>query len=384
MTLSASYLRRAATALSMVMSLAWANATPAQTAGPVVSFGNLPVLQPATPQPGHAHIQSDFNGDGMSDVLWFNPTTSQLGYWTMSIGVPTASDRAISHTATRTWQIATGYFAAAVGDFNGDGYADIVFTSAARDLWLWTNNKQGRFKSTRIYDYPAGWQLVGSGDVDGDGFDDLLWLNPDGCQFAYWRMQGGKRIGSRTMPVACGYYPVGVGYYTPSSRLSLLWTSPAHDFYVWDGAGTGFRSYDFSAYVDTSTVWAFGGGYAGTQIGIEHWDAANNVYGDAQFMTRTFDATGRQTGVQVTRYWTGAAGPLVGAAGYAILGNGKNLTGLYMLDQGTWTLSNSGVTGTLFSGNAPLPYHYVLTWNYPAGWYVVGAPANGTSAPPWN
>ena len=130
MTLSASYLRRAATALSMVMFLAWANATPAQTAGPVVSFGNLPVLQPATPQPGHAHIQSDFNGDGMSDVLWFNPTTSQLGYWTMSIGVPTASDRAISHTATRTWQIATGYFAAAVGDFNGDGYADIVFTSA--------------------------------------------------------------------------------------------------------------------------------------------------------------------------------------------------------------------------------------------------------------
>jgi hypothetical protein len=368
----------------IVIFTAWMTPAVAQDADPGVSFGNLPVLQPATPQPGYSHIQGDFNGDGMSDVLWFNPEASQIGYWTMAIGVPTAVDRAINRTSSRSWQVTDGYFAGAVGDFNGDGYADIVFTSAARDLWLWTNDKQGHFKSTRIYDYPEGWQLIGSGDVDGDGYDDLLWLNPGACQFAYWRMQGGTRIGSKTVAIACGYRPVGVGYYTPTSRLSILWTSPAHDFYVWDGTGTGFRSYDFSIYVDTSEVWAFGGGYAGTEIGIEHWDKVNNTYGDAQIMTRTFDAEGRQTGVEVAQSWTGAAGPLVGNAGYAILGKGKNVTGLYMMDQGTWTLSSSGVTGTLFSGNAPAPNHYVLTWAYPAGWYVVGAPANGGSVLPWN
>lgn len=361
--------------------LAWTGSARAQSVG--LSFGDLRVLQPATPQPGYSHIQGDFNGDGMSDVLWFNPTTSQIGYWTMQINVPTPVDRAISHKDSRIWQVASGYFAGAVGDFNGDGYADIVFTSAARDLWMWTNDKQGHFKSTRIYDYPAGWQLVGSGDVDGDGYDDLLWVNPDECQFAYWRMQGATRIGSKTIPTACGYRPVGVGYYTPTNRLSILWTSPAHDFYIWDSTGSGFRSYDLSAYVDTSTVWAFGGGYAGTEIGIEHWDEANNVYGSAQIVTRTFDAAGRQAGIAVAQSWTGAAGPLVGTAGYAILGRGKNVTGLYMIDQGTWTLSSAGVTGTLFSGNAPAPGHYVLNWAYPDGWFVVGAPANGSPVLPW-
>ena len=159
---------------------------------PTVSFHTLPVVTSA-PIPGSPRIPGDFNGDGISDILWFNPGTSQLGYWTMT----TASNGLPKRTGAHLYNITPGYFIGAAGDFDGDGYTDLVFTSSNHDLWLWTNTHGGTFHSTQIYSYPADWQLIGAGDINGDGKDDLLWLNPSTCQFAYWLMDGGKRIGAR-------------------------------------------------------------------------------------------------------------------------------------------------------------------------------------------
>jgi hypothetical protein len=72
----------------------------------------------------------DINGDGISDLLWTNTSTSQFGWWIMN--GDTVADREI-----RT--ITPGYSIATVGDFNGDGLVDILWTNTAGNAYLWTS-----------------------------------------------------------------------------------------------------------------------------------------------------------------------------------------------------------------------------------------------------
>lgn len=173
------------------------------------------------------------------------------------------SSGSVEKQKSRTFGVTAGYFVAAAGDLGGDGFTDLVFTSASNDLWLWTNSQRGGWASARVGDYPGQWRLMGSGDVNGDGSDDLLWLDPSECKFAYWLMRGRTRIGSRTYNVTCGYYPLGIGYYSPSNRISILWTSPAHDLYVWDSKPHGFATYNLTSHIlatggGMESVWAIG------------------------------------------------------------------------------------------------------------------------------
>ncbi|WP_201312852.1 VCBS repeat-containing protein [Dyella sp. EPa41] len=348
---------------------------------PVVSFETLPALQPSTPVPGSSYVPGDFNGDGTSDLLWFNPALSQVGYWTMSATYVAHLDGPVTRTGLRTFNVTPGYFVGAVSDFDHDGYSDLVFTSARRDLWLWTNNRNGGWTSTQIGSYPDAWQLVGAGDVDGDGYDDLLWLDPSDCQFAYWTMRGATRTGYRIIPVACGYYPLAIGYFTPTNRLSILWTSPAHDLYIWDSTPSGFISYDLSAYVQPpftrmDQLWSVGGGYAGQDMRFI-WSIDATGYSNSMF-SRTFDARNNQTGFVRGSFGGGGITITPGSAGYLIQGGSINATSLYVLDLSAYTIQTNGLSGevlpSLESGRK---------WPYPAGWFVVGAMANHTIAPPW-
>ncbi len=375
-------------ALSCLLGLTFACGAHAQ-ATTTVSFADLPALQAATPIPGSTHVPGDFNGDGTSDLLWFNPSLSQVGYWSMTATIPGNFGGGVTRAAVNTYNVTPGYAVGAVGDFNNDGYADLVFTSANRDLWLWTNDQHGHWQSTEIGTYPNQWQLIGAGDIDGDGYDDLLWLDPSECKFAYWTMRGAVRTGYKIFDVACGYYPVGVGYYTPTNRISILWSSAAKDLYIWDSTPPGFASYNLTAYAGLTNVWTVGGGFMGKNIGLEeHLEDPSGLYytGTSWTITREFDAQNRQTSVQLTQ---GSEGGLqlfqgeVGSAGYIIQGNGVNRTGLYMLDPVRSTINTNGLADPHDPTSAvPLPPG-AQSWPYPLGWYVVGAPINGTTAPTW-
>jgi hypothetical protein len=374
---------------------------------PTVSFATLPALQATTPIPGSTHVPGDFNGDGISDLLWFNPTTSQVGYWTMSATVPTSSSGGgVTRTGLSSYSVTPGYFVGAVGDFNGSGYADLVFTSANRDLWLWTNNHQGGWTSSRIgtTDYPSQWQLIGAGDVNGSGHDALLWLDPSGCKFGYWTMNGATVTGYQTINIACGYYPVSIGYFTASNRLSIVWTSAANDLYIWDSTGSttggnmgnGFNAYDLTSYMPANShIMSVGGGYEGQNMGLEVYQrSADGTYDSAQLMllSRSFDANGNQTSVLVTAAASpGIVDNDIGSAGYVIAGNGVNNTGVYNIDPNNMLISTGGLFNgtTSNTGNASeypaLQQTYSVgdDWSYPSGWWVVGALFNGAEAPPW-
>jgi hypothetical protein len=297
----------------------------------------------------------------------------------------------VTRNGAFTYNVTPGYYVGAIGDFNGDGYADVVYTSANRDLWMWTNDQHGHFTSTSFGTYPANWQLVGAADIDGDGNDDLLWVDPSDCQFAYWLMKGSTRVGARTVPVTCGYYPVGIGYYSPSGMVSILWSSAANDLWVWDSHTGLFTSYNLSnvltqlgtGNVDPRYVWAFGGGWMGQGIGVEWYNPANST-GFGSLLSRTFVGT-NQTAYQMTPAWAGGGWvDKPESGGYQLL-TGANGSGLYVLDKVRHMIGTSGVlvSGTDFSYSGTAPVPEAQQWSYPVGWYLIGAPSNGAQPLPW-
>lgn len=175
-------------------------------------------------------VDDEGYGSGNADLIFLNQKTNTFGWWVMQ-----------GATILRKWstQIAPGYTIAAVGDFNGDGRTDIVWTSAAHDLYLWTWASHG-FNAQYIGTYPAGWQSVGAGDVDGDGDADLVWTNPATGGFGYWLMNGAtiKTIWSTT--VSSAYRIAALGDFNGDGMTDVMWTSAARDLYLWTSNGVGF------------------------------------------------------------------------------------------------------------------------------------------------
>jgi hypothetical protein len=236
----------------------------------------------------------------------------------------------------------------------------------------------------------------------------LLWLNPSACEFAYWTMQGTTRTGYKVIPIACGYYPISIGYYTPSNRLSIIWTSPANDLYIWDSTGSstggntgnGFNAYDLTSYLQANDVQAnsrfisIGGGYQGQNMGIQVFEYSSPYeIAIGLTLTRSFDANGYQTGTQWTQAWNSTSPNFdLGSAGYVIAGNGVNNTGVYNIDPGNMLISTGGLfngSNADYTGNAPVypamgdDYSFGDSWSYPSGWWVVGALFNNATPPPW-
>jgi hypothetical protein len=134
----------------------------------------------------------DFNGDNKSDVLLRN-TNGTLGEWFMS-GSTIDSAQGISFdgapvTLPSSWSIV------GVGDFNGDGMADILLRNTNGSLGEWMMNgsqiesaEAVTFQGTAV-SLNSSWTLAAIGDFNSDGKADLVWENSNGA-LAEWTMNG--------------------------------------------------------------------------------------------------------------------------------------------------------------------------------------------------
>jgi len=180
----------------------------------------------------------DEDGNRKSDLVWRNSTSNAFGYWLMD-GTSVAG----LWSAT----VAQGYHVAAVGDFNADGRGDVIWTSAANDLYLWSSNGSG-FDARFIGTYPAGDTIVGTGDIGGDGKSDLLFMNTRTGTFGYWAMDGANIVRKWSTQVAAGYSIAAVGDFNGDGRADIVWTSTKRDLYLWESNGSDFDPYYIGTY----------------------------------------------------------------------------------------------------------------------------------------
>jgi hypothetical protein len=201
---------------------------PVQADQTLVLNQTMPVVA-AFAAPGKASL--DIDGDGQADVLLQNSSVGKVTYMVEGANVVPSRNRTIA--------VAAGYSIAAVADLNGDHSTDLVWTSAANDLYFWINDGAGSYNSYRGPNVPSGWKLIGAGDLNGDGNDDLLWMNNTTHQFGYWLMNGKTVVSLKIIPVAAGYSIAAIADLTGSGHADLVWTSAAHDLYFWINNGAG-------------------------------------------------------------------------------------------------------------------------------------------------
>ena len=147
----------------------------------IVLVGHSP---PGAPPSADWSVQGvgDFNGDGIADILWQRASTGEVVIWFMN-GASVASS--VNLPSVPGWTVV------GVGDFDGDGKADILWQNQATgsDV-IWLMNATGIIGSGGLGDLGTQWSVAGIGDFNGDGDADVLWQNNATGQLVVWLMNG--------------------------------------------------------------------------------------------------------------------------------------------------------------------------------------------------
>jgi FG-GAP-like repeat/RTX calcium-binding nonapeptide repeat (4 copies) len=227
-----------------------------QWAGSSDAGSHPPGWQPAA--------SGDFNGDGTDDILWLNPTNNHVDLWTMSNGHWSASSDVGSHPA--------GYAVAGAGDFNNDGTSDVLWYNAATgdtEAWMLANGQWSA--SVDIGAHPAGWQPAGVGDFNHDGTSDVLWFNPATNDAEVWLIQDGHWSASVNLGAhPAGYHVAAVGDFAHDGNSDVLWYNPTTgDTDVWKIANGHWAGSD--------NLGAHPGGWAPAGAGDFNHDGISDV-----------------------------------------------------------------------------------------------------------
>ena len=164
----------------------------------------------------------DFDGNTQSDLIWRNKVTGDNLIWNfkgrnfISGSAPVVANldyKFIFKIADQNWKIE------AVGDFDGDKKADIVWRNYASGLnTIWYANSTKLFSPSPTqagpvvgvdYDFlppiaDSNWHIESTADINGDGKTDLIWRNYQTGQNTVFYLDGKKFLVNPNTPIVQG------------------------------------------------------------------------------------------------------------------------------------------------------------------------------------
>ncbi len=182
-------------------------------------------------------VNSDFNGDGMPDILWQNSISGEVVLW-LTNGT-TFSSLVDFGTAPTDWQIA------ATGNFSGNGMTDILWRNTVTgDVGIWIMNGTSFSSWVDFASVSTQWRIAGTGDFNGDGQTDILWQNTVTGEVGIWLMQGTSVTGWVSLGVDLQWTVAGAGDFTGDGNTDIVWrNNSTGQVAIWLMNGTSFSSY---------------------------------------------------------------------------------------------------------------------------------------------
>lgn len=179
-------------------------------------------------------IPGDFNGDGYGDVLFYNAGPGADAFLQ---GGPSGFSVFIDRYVIN----GTGY-TPLTGDFDGNGTSDILWYRAgtASDFYWYFTPGTGA-ASTFAATINGTYQVIVD-DFDGNGLDDLFWYAPGTAPDFLWYSEAARTYRSTAWTVNGRYIAIG-GDFDGNNLADILWYAPgaAADF-QWNFRPDGSRA----------------------------------------------------------------------------------------------------------------------------------------------
>lgn len=190
----------------------------------------------------------DFNGDGRDDILWRNANGNVTNWLCGGAGGCVSNDANALRISITSWKIA------GIGDFNNDGRSDLLWRTDTGAITSWYGTATGGFSVGTLTSaaVASSWHVRGTGDINGDGLSDIVWRNDNG-DFADWLgkvdgsfLENGAASGQN---VSMTWTIIGVADFNGDGRSDVLWRNSNGDVLYWPGrTDGGFVTAGSSAY----------------------------------------------------------------------------------------------------------------------------------------
>ena len=163
----------------------------------------------------------DFNHDFASDVLLRNNSTGDIGFYSLSNGATgTGAGNTPGNDAAGTFSgwhdiggSSTAYSVVGIGDFYGTGTSDILFrNNATGDVGFYEINNGAFVAWHGIGGSSTAYSIVGTADFYGNGTSDILFRNASTGDLGFYSISNGAFAGWHDIGVAgTSYAVVGIG-----------------------------------------------------------------------------------------------------------------------------------------------------------------------------
>ncbi len=187
-----------------------------------VSFGYLNPAQWVFGGVGHF---GNVNGNPTTDVLWQGaaggPDNGVVGAWEIQNGA-SVGWASLGTADPTVWHVG------GIGDFNGDGTSDVLWESNSGMVGAWLiKNAAASAWIGLAYADPAQWTIIGLADLTGKGTTDVLWQNTVNGAVGAWLISGGSISSWMGLGGASpsAWKLVGVGDLTNNGVDDLVWES---------------------------------------------------------------------------------------------------------------------------------------------------------------